>query len=387
MDEIQPKDNPPITMTEEIQSCLARLGRELETHIESGIRVGKELIYLKQITPHGKWSKLAEQTHGLKLRMCQNYIRIAETFGDQTRNVLRFSNLVLIELSRPSTPESARKAALKEDSLTAKQAKELSAAHKRIQELESPRKPDLENLIPDLMKKYKGASITIGTANRLSCLDEGQQQSFLSIIESKQFEENQNKKLSDEKLKVLEDLAKATRERDEVKLELEKVSTTDTASVLIEKEKELKQIKKEYDRQLIAQRQEAEKTASELHERRFKDQIEQAEKYREKAEKKAKEERERATAAWTRYQEHETEIKNLKNQLDVDNPTNVDNARLKHVEETGSGLFIVINEIKKDMESIGGGMDLSIERLEEIIKKASLEVIKLQETGNEIINV
>jgi len=78
-----------------------RLKRELETHVESGINIGKILISIKGQTPHGEFIKLIEKETGLKERQCQNYINIATTFAE-TRSQLRFSSQVLIELSRPS---------------------------------------------------------------------------------------------------------------------------------------------------------------------------------------------------------------------------------------------------------------------------------------------
>ena len=93
------KPTPPINITEDIQVSLNRLGRDLETHAESGIRIGKELIYLKEITPHGKYRELAECAYGLKRSTITNYMQVAEKFG-QNANQLAFSSTVLIELSR-----------------------------------------------------------------------------------------------------------------------------------------------------------------------------------------------------------------------------------------------------------------------------------------------
>ena len=51
-------------------------------------------------------------------------MRIADVYGDQMRTHIRFSKNVLIELSRPSTPASAREEAAEHDSLTVKQSGE-----------------------------------------------------------------------------------------------------------------------------------------------------------------------------------------------------------------------------------------------------------------------
>ena len=61
--------------------------------------------------PHGKFGELVEWATGLKERQCQQYMRLAQVYGDEIRTRVRFSNKVLIELSRPSVPESARESA------------------------------------------------------------------------------------------------------------------------------------------------------------------------------------------------------------------------------------------------------------------------------------
>ena len=80
-------------------------------------------------------------------------MNIAKVYG-QKGNTLPFSNRVLIELSKPSTPESARESAEQEESITVKQAKEITKAHKIIENLTN-KKPDKNNLLPELLKKYK----------------------------------------------------------------------------------------------------------------------------------------------------------------------------------------------------------------------------------------
>ena len=100
------KPVPPIKISEEIQVSLNRLGRDLETHAESGIRIGKELIYLKEITPHGQFGELVEWAYGLKKHTRTNYMNVAVKFGEKSTRV-DFSNRVLIELSRPSVPKTA----------------------------------------------------------------------------------------------------------------------------------------------------------------------------------------------------------------------------------------------------------------------------------------
>jgi hypothetical protein len=112
--------------------CYHWPGRDLETHAESGIRIGKELLHLKEITPHGKFGDLVEWAYGIEDWQRTNYMNAARKYSLNNSARAQFSARVLIELSRPSVPESAREQAAELDSLTVKQAKELADAHKRI---------------------------------------------------------------------------------------------------------------------------------------------------------------------------------------------------------------------------------------------------------------
>ncbi len=141
MNDLIKQEQPPapVKITEDIQVSLNRLGRELETHAESGIRIGKELLHLKDITPHGKFGELVEWAYpNFKHAMRENYMNVARKYG-QNPNLLGFSNTVLIELSRPSVPEAAREEAqeLAEagSPVTVAKAKEIVADHKEIEEL------------------------------------------------------------------------------------------------------------------------------------------------------------------------------------------------------------------------------------------------------------
>jgi len=380
------KPVPPIKISEEIQVSLNRLGRDLETHAESGIRIGKELIYLKEITPHGQFGELVEWAYGLKKHTRTNYMNVAVKFGEKSTRV-DFSNRVLIELSRPSVPKTARDEAEQYEKLTVKQAKDLVNAHKRIKELESVREPNLDNLIPELHKKYKGSSITIGRANRLSVLDKGQQQIFLSLLSSKEFADQKKDKLSEEKLRLLESIEKTTRERDEVKEQLKALENSDTGTILLEKEQALKEARADYDRRVIDERKKASKEASELHEKLNKDKIIEAEKKVEKAERNRKEQRENASAAYKAQGELEIKIKRLEEQLEVNNPTNVDLAMEKQVQSITNSVQFVLRQLRNDMLTIGGGMDKSIKAVTSLNEGIAQSLSELVDDSEKIINI
>ena len=204
------KPAPPIQIAEDIQVSLNRLGRDLETHAESGIRIGKELIYLKEITPYGQFGELVEWAYGLTEWQRTNYMNTARKYTDQTCARAQFSNRVLIELSRPSTPESAREEAAEHDKLTVKQSKELVKAHKDLDELktkydelqkcETPKeiKPDLTRLIPRIKAMSDNEDIMPAMAKKISCMPNSVQESWLSSYIQKQSLENQKQSLENQ---------------------------------------------------------------------------------------------------------------------------------------------------------------------------------------------
>ena len=357
------------------------------------IENGRDLLEVKMRLPKKEsFISWVESSLGIRKARAYEYIRIAESFGESTKFVLdKIRKSALILLSAPSVSEDIRQEALDRaesgEAITHKLAKELKEKDKRIKELESGVTPNLGNLIPQLSKKYKGASITIGMANRLSVLDEETQGIFLSQLEANQYANKEKQAAMVAKLSALEDLNKISKERDAVKKQLEEIAHTDTAQVLLDKEADLKIAKKEYERKLFEQRAEAEETASRLHERRFKDKIVEAENNLIKAQKERKDAIAGRAAANLEMEEMEKKIKTLNSLLEVDNPTNVDNARVRHIEDAGRGIIISLNELRKDIDKLGGGMEKSLEVANKIIKKATLELSKLQGSQDAIINI
>ena len=95
-------------------------------------RAGEDYLPTDGNCPHGKFGELVEWAYGLRPWMCSNYMNVAQHYGNQICGHSQFSKNVLIELSRPSIPDSARIEAAEHDSLTVKQSKELAQAHKGI---------------------------------------------------------------------------------------------------------------------------------------------------------------------------------------------------------------------------------------------------------------
>ena len=385
------KPAPPIQITEDIQVSLNRLGRDLETHAESGIRIGKELIYLKEITPHGGFEKLVEWAYGLTSRQCRNYMQVAENFGNQNGNRFPFSNTVLIELSKPSTPDSAKKEAEEHKKLTVKQAKELTKANKLIgtlqAKIDNPPAPDLENLIPEISKLFRGGSVVLARAEQLSTLDHKYQNIYLQEFHSKEF----HRKAADRaKAEAADSMSKALKAIEEKELAMAKVAevTGVTDSDLIFKhDKELTELRTGYLEMLKEEKDKAQKQASELHAKLNKEKIEAAYKDKDAAEKAKKQAQEKANAAYGKREELEGDIKRLQDQLEVNNPDNVDMAMAKQMRSSGTVMLSNMKELRLEMLKMGGGMERSIEVVKEIMEIVSLKLSEIKRDVGETITI
>lgn len=87
-------------------------------------RAGEDYLPTDGNCPHGKFGELVEWAYGLRPWMCSNYMNVAQHYGNQICGHSQFSKNLLIELSRPSIPDSARIEAAEHDSLTVKQCGE-----------------------------------------------------------------------------------------------------------------------------------------------------------------------------------------------------------------------------------------------------------------------
>ena len=366
-------------ITPEIQVKIDAVNRAKEELEYSAINLGKRLCELKDSCPHGGFTQIAEQYTGLKKSHCQNLMRIYNTFG-QKPSRLGFSTQVLIELTNAPEPEKLLEDC--EPNITVKEAKEkvrLAKAEARKEALQG----SFDKMIPMLKKQVENGLISEEEALKHSILDEKAQANFVKSELDKRAE---NSRAERDRARLGElgeeiDKLKAEKER------LEGLASPDTSKLIADKEFEIKKLKDEFQRKEFELRKEAEKQASELHEKRFKEQIISLEEEKKKLERQKKEASDKASASWGKYKDMQSEIDKLKSQLEVDNPTNVDNARERHIQDAGRGFLISINELRKDMDKLGGGMEASLETANEIIKKATLELAKLQESQNAIINI
>jgi len=389
------KPAPPIQITEDIQVSLNRLGRDLETHAESGIRIGKELIYLKEITPYGQYRELAEWAYGLKRSTITNYMQVADKFG-QNANQLAFSSTVLIELSRPSVPESAREEATEHDKLTVKQSKDLVKANKRIQELKDEccrlhvsthPAPDLENLIPQISKLFRGGSVVLARAEQLSVLDHEHQAIYLQEFHSKEFHRREADRAKAEAKDSMTKALKAIEEKEDAMAKVAEVTGVTDSDLIFKHDKELTELRTGYLEMLKEEKDKAQKQASELHAKLNKEKIEAAYKDKDAAEKAKKQAQEKANAAYGKREELEGDIKRLQDQLEVNNPDNVDMAMAKQMRSSGTVMLSNMKELRLEMLKMGGGMERSIEVVKEIMEIVSLKLSEIKRDVVETITI
>jgi hypothetical protein len=74
------------------------------------VEIGKTLLAVKALLPHGQFEDWWQQEFGLSERMVQSLLTIARVYGDPAnpRRVAGLSDGALYLLAAPSTPESAR---------------------------------------------------------------------------------------------------------------------------------------------------------------------------------------------------------------------------------------------------------------------------------------
>ncbi len=87
---------------------------------EDMIAMGKRLLEVKGLLPHGQFEQWIGAEFDLSIRTAQNLMNVAQEFEGKNETVSLLSNSVLYMLAAPSTPESAREQAIAEAQQTGK---------------------------------------------------------------------------------------------------------------------------------------------------------------------------------------------------------------------------------------------------------------------------
>jgi len=292
--------SPEQEFTINLQQKIDAVNRAKDEAAYSVINLGKRLCELKSECVHGTFTEIAEKHCELGKRQCQNLMQIHRSFGEK-RTAVRFSTKALLELSKSPSPVQALTEANERkeqgESITAKQAKEITTLHKdieRLKETEKERLPNLDNLIPGLARLHNSGSLPKVTALEFSKLDPSIQKNVvLPKFEAERRLQSQIDSLEKEKSHALGRESKAREERETLQADYDSAVEQGAQKVIAEKEKEIQRKAKELDHLKIDMRDEIERTQGEAIEKRVRDE------YEEKLsnERKAKESAERKLSA------------------------------------------------------------------------------------------
>ncbi len=159
-------------------------------------RIGKILINVKDQLEHGLFLNWIEKKFGWSKSTAYNMMNIAENFKLPPDGSL-VSKSAQNLLAAPSTPESARetmrertKANIPTSKKDAEKMKRLSLEAERLKkendklrEEQEPKKPNLDNLIPQLNKLYRGETLMPNMAEYASTWEPEIQEAFYYAIE------------------------------------------------------------------------------------------------------------------------------------------------------------------------------------------------------------
>lgn len=372
-------------------SCLKRMAQDIIELSQIAHEYHQEFGYQDYITWVKEDLKLGT-TYGA------NLLNVFENFGSTTQCVVEnIQTSALRLLSAPSTPNSAREEALElaeaGETITNKQAKEITEAHKELEtlrlkyaELEAktnqPPTPLEYSLLSNVQSLLDAGKIMPAKAKAIRTMTPDAQAVWYTDYVQKISAENQVDEKKAELQKIQAQALKAITEKEEALKQLKEFAGQDNTVLISKYETQISLMKDDYNRKLLQDRKDIEKQAKELYSRTNKERLEQIEKEKALAEKREKEAREKASAAWKHNDELTRENKKLQSQLEVDKPTNIDNARalklsseLKHLEWT-------FPDIRSEAELAGGEMHETKKVIIEIINKWSS---LLQELDNQDI--
>jgi len=271
------------------------------------------------------------------------------------------------------------------------QAKKLTKAHKDLADLQAKLDqkitPSLDNLIPQLKSLLDKEDITKRVALTYSQLSEEEQKTAFITEDTKLFLLRELNRLEREKATMAESATKAHEKADAMQTSFDDAVGKSTQEILSAKDKEIEIAKKELAQAKIEAREQLEESIRSAVDREYQDEIIKATKEKEKAEKAKKDAQDKASAAYVAQGDLEHEVKKLKEQLEMDNPTNVDLAMEKQIQSVANSVSFVLKRLRQDMLTIGGGMERSIMAMEEIKKEISQKLTELLGDSEQIITI
>lgn len=367
----------------------------------SSYRIGKVLLKAKDSMDHGCFGDWLKKRWGWSERTARNMMDIARNFKSAQCADL-FPKAAQNKLAPTSVPDNVRQSAIElaENGIRVdhKMVDELKAKDKELQEikarLDEKITPSIENLIPRLKELFDKGQIQKKVALTYSQLPQEEQKIFVQIEEYKSFSQRELKRLDDERLALSEKENEAHRKADEalkqvatMQNQFEEAIGKGTQEILAAKDKEIELAKKEVAQAKVDIRAQIETSIRAAVDLEYQDEIIKAREDKEKAEKAKKEAQDKASAAHRRQGELEHDVKKLEEQIEVNNPTNVDLAMEKQIRSLENSVYFLIRDLKNDMAKIGGGMERSIAAMEVLRDGISHKLTELMEDSEAIINV
>jgi len=196
----------------------------------------------------------------------------------------------------------------------------------KLKEKEKGVEPNLNNLIPEILKRVKGGKIPKSRGLSISTLPHDAQQTILFDIEQKESAQLTSENLQRERNKALQDALDAIKAKESAIAKLEESSGTTEAQIMLKHEKDLKNLREDYLTKLQEEKKRADKEASELHEKLNKEKIKKAFDAKEKAEKDKQSILDAYNGITNEKHKLEHQIKKLEEQLQVNSPANIDAA-------------------------------------------------------------
>lgn len=328
---------------------------------------------------HGNWLPWLKDEFGWSQSIADRFMNVADKFKCATVAHLDIAPKALYLLAQNSTSEEVRETAINMaeagHTISGKAAEELKAKDKEIEqlkgELNKHKAPDIDYLIPELKEMLRSGDITPAVARNYSQLPEDGQK-VQTLVENS-------------RIRALNNLKRLESE----KSELEK-SVTDKAHALADDLKknlrsEIEQARKEVAQSKIDIKKQLEESIRAEVEKKYQKELDKAEKAQQKAEKEAIQAKESMAAAHKESRELENENRKLKKQVEVSNPTQVDNKWASFFNDQNKHLNDYIELMKNEMDWAGGYPGNCIQALSDLMKSINnqLDVIE----GNAIIEI
>jgi hypothetical protein len=125
-----------VQVTEKVRSSAEAIRQEVRNTLESAIKIGQELLHVKEALPHGQFLPWLQAEFGWAERTARNFMAVAEQFGKSAIIAdLPIQPTAAYLLAAPAVPDQAREVAIEKakagEQITVAAAKEIVAQAKK----------------------------------------------------------------------------------------------------------------------------------------------------------------------------------------------------------------------------------------------------------------